>query len=468
MKKLIAFVMAVAILASLAGCTPEQAPAVAAPVALEQAFQNTWDAIVAGKSFTITVDSLDTNYEAGRKYLYSGYDESFSCEMKVYMDKEAKELSLYGYTVTNGQMNTVMVQDGWMGFYDEYDGRFYKKNISEKLDKLFAGELSEALMDEDELEDLEEDVDQEKLRTLWKEKVATKLNDTQWLKDNCAYTTVTEGTTVKHILQPDFEAVMEELAADLEDAFDKQAYKDLTGEIKDLDNEMTTKVILTQRDNMITGLEVEALVPEDEVTNTFTLSISIENIGTTQIDPDMQTEILEKLKEYTDTSGYLGKTRNDVYTNEYLGITADLSDWELATEDETAQMAGVTGFDNYYVEPVLYAVNTDGKSSLSVMVEESTSSSRTMDEQAYMNYGAKSIQYSMESAGFKRVKVTSETVEFAGEEHVILRVSASYNGQTIRQTVAVLRTEEYVYNITFITDDFERADELMTIFKPIE
>ena len=85
-----------------------------------------------------------------------------------------------------------------------------------------------------------------------------------------------------------------------------------------------------------------------------------------------------------------------------------------------------------------------------------------------MNYGAKSIQYSMESAGFKRVKVTTETVEFAGEEHVILRVSASYNGQTIRQTVAILRTEEYVYNITFITDDFERADELMTIFKPIE
>lgn len=479
MKKLIALLLALSMLAALAGCTPKAStdankPA-PEPVALDQALQNTKAAITQGKSFTVTVSGLITNYSEVESHLYYGMENTISGEIKLYLDEQNEQLSMYGQAVSDGEMVTSVLHDGWAVIYDLNEEKYFKQDISEEMEELFSedGLAPEALLTEEELEDLEETVDPEELPALWDSFAAEKLSDETWLRDTCGYTCATEGTTATHSFQAELRPLLTEVAAHFEEAFTEDGYEDLSRAIKRIDKEMTLQLTLTQENDMITSVALQLQQPEDDITNETRLSVSISDIGTTELDLDMLDQILEDLDEYNDAGNYLGTIDGQSYVNKSVGLAAEFGkDWVVATPEEAAELVGMSGdlvglensLEEYGIVCDLYAVYSDGRSTINIMVEENNFMTRNMSEEEYMQTGLESIKYSLESAGLSKVKTELGTMTFAGQEHITLEVSGSMYGTTVYETVVIIRTDDYIYTITAACHNTDRTEEFLSIF----
>lgn len=479
MKKLIALLLVLYMLAAFAGCTTKEKTVTAEPaaeaVSLQQALENTLAAICGGKPFDLTVDGLITYYSETDDDLYTGKDNSIYGELTICLDKESQELSVYGMMSTEGMMTTGIIHDGWVVVYDTNKDAYYKMDFSDQLEKLFSegGSSFEFLMTEDELEELEEDLDIEKLPALFQTLATEKFSDQAWLQEACGYTVSQEGSTVTHSFRCSIREVLTELSTYCEDTFTEDGYEELTRAIKRMDKETVLLLTLTQENDMITAIDLEIWEPEGQIDNLVRLNFTLENIGTAELDTDMLEDVLEDLDEVNESGNHFGTIDGQSYSNKAAGIAIELpKDWAVATQEEAAELVGMSssalGLEDslaeYGIACDLYAVYSDGRSTLNVMIQENSFMIRNMADEDFMQNSLDSTVSSLKSIGLKNVKGALSTITFAGQERIVIEVSGSMNGVTLYESIVVIRTDDYVYMITVSTPNTDHGEEFLSLF----
>lgn len=377
MKKLIALLLVLTMVFAFAGCepTPEEdtentvEPA-QVQVSLSEAMSNTMEALKAG-NLTITIVGGMESKQEQMPGLVSGNYDPIEGQLKVLLDPEEKELTVYGTTTSANELTTVIIHDGWMvnsvgymsGYYDSYlseylgdylgddVGSYFKVDISDSLDILFDDSEFESLEDvldkipEETLAEIEEVVDLEKLLELLETLGEEKFTNEQWWKDNFEYTATTEDGVTVHTFEIDPIMLLDLFFGHFEEVFvNAEDFEDLMEQIEDLTDympEFSMQVKLIQTGDMITGYGIYAETNESETKEQIKLdfTVTISDIGTTEIDTEMLDNIIEELPEseefYEEYYGDYDDIYDDIYDDYY--DSDDVTDGESddITEDVT-------------------------------------------------------------------------------------------------------------------------------------
>ena len=375
MKKLIALLLVLAMVFAFVGCdsevktetktektaettktTDEVAEEVTEPeqeeaeqVSLSAALENTVKALEAG-NLTVAIEGYAEYTEETTPGLVAGYYSPVSGQLQVMFDAEAKELTVYGKVMADSDIQTVLVYDGWSVSGGYYQDGWYKEDISEDLEMLFAdteeaGGLSELFgdMSEDEIAAIEEVIDLEKLVEILKTLATETFSDEQWVKDNLGYTVTTENGVTVHTFDLDIVALIKLVLGEVKDAFvDPKDYDDMMDMIeesleeafKDIEG-MDFKIKLIQTGDMITGIALEVAGVVDGENGKAEITVTISEIGTTTIDTEMLAGILEELPDYEE---YSKKYYDDYYGDSYGDFYSDNFEAYEGTETVTEEL----------------------------------------------------------------------------------------------------------------------------------
>ncbi len=323
MKKLIALLLVLAMVFAFAGCesaektkektektneaTPDTTESDAEQISLSDALDNTVKALEAG-NLTITIDGGAEVTEETIPGLVAGYYSPINGQLQIIVDPEEKDLTVYGKVMSDSEIQTVVVYDGWSVSGGYYMDGWYKEDISEDLEMLFtetdSGSLEELLgeLTEEDLEMIGEIIDLEKLIELLKTLVTEKFADEQWIKDNFGYTVTTESGTTVHTFDLDIMAIVKMLLGHIEEAFvNPEDYEELMelldeslADLEDLD----IKLKMIQTGDMITGFALEFEGEVDGEYGKVEFTVAISEIGTTTIDTEKLAKIIEELPDY--------------------------------------------------------------------------------------------------------------------------------------------------------------------------
>ena len=323
MKKLIALLLVLAMVFAFAGCesaetnkektektneaTSDTTKSDAEQVSLSDAFENTVKALEAG-NLTITIDGGAEMTEETVPGLVAGYYSPINGQLQILFDAEAKELTVYGKVMSDYEIQTVVVYDGWSVSGGYYMDGWYKEDISEDLEMLFTQSDSDSLKEllgdlpEEELEMIGEVIDLEKLMELLETLATEKFADEQWIKDTFGYTVTTENGATVHTFDLDLIAILKMLFEHMEEAFvDPEVYEELMEMLEDglteLEN-LDFKLKMIQTGDMITGFALEFEGEVDGEYGKAEITVTISEIGTTTIDTEMLEKIIEELPDY--------------------------------------------------------------------------------------------------------------------------------------------------------------------------
>ncbi len=333
MKRLIALLLVLAMVFAFAGCesdtetdkksrksaestegsseaTQEQTKPAKQPeqVSLSDALSNTTEELEAG-NLTVSMEGYVEMVQEQMPGLVSGMNIPLNGQFQIVAGREVEDISIYG-TLSSTVMMNIILHDGWLVTYDDIEEVYYKEDVSEDLESLFAEseyEDLEDLLDQipaEDLEDIEEIIDTEKLLELLKTLVTEKFTDEQWLKDTFGYTSAAENGVTVHTYDLDLIVLIEAIFGHFEEAFrDEDDFLDLMDMIDELADEIpefTLQLRLIQTDDRVTGIGVylEAEDPTTEQTIKLDITLSLSEIGTTQIDTEMLDDILDGVMEY--------------------------------------------------------------------------------------------------------------------------------------------------------------------------
>ena len=353
MKRLIALLLAIAMVFAFAGCQSEtqsesrgkkaaegtegsgeatqevtEAPESVQQVSLADALSNSAEKMEAG-NLTATLDGYVELLHEQTPGLASGARVPLGGTFQIAVDQENKDITVYGELSCVVVMNMILY-DGWMVSYDSNVEDYYKEDISEELEGLFEeGEEFESLdeildqIPEETLKEMEEIFDLEKMVELAETLFTEKFSDEQWLKDTFGYTSTTEGNVTVHTFELDLIVLLEEVFGHFEEAFvDEDLYLDLMDELDDMADEMPEfdlKLSLIQTDDELTGVGIylEAEDPEAEMNVKVDATVTFSQVGTTQIDTEMLENILDEVLEFDEFFekyyGEDGETEGDTY-----------------------------------------------------------------------------------------------------------------------------------------------------------
>lgn len=349
MKKLIALLLVLAMVFAFAGCesavetdiktekTTESAEGAKEPeqVSLAEALKNTMKALEAG-NLTITVDGGIEATEENVPGLVCGYWIPVSGQLQVMFDADSKDLTVYGKMMSEYEIGTVLIYDGWSVSGGYYEDDWYKEDISEDLEELFAydeteiDDLSDLLdqLPEEVLEMLEEVLDTEKLVELLETLVTEKFTDEQWVKEIYDYTVTTENEVTVHTIDLHWVTLIKQVLGHFEDAFvDQDDFEDLMESLEEGFEEveiLSFKVKLIQTGDMITGIALEFEGDEEGTYGKAEITVTLSEIGTTTIDTQMLADILEELPDYDEY--YKDRYGDDEFDDIILGGTETEAD----------------------------------------------------------------------------------------------------------------------------------------------
>ena len=147
----------------------------------------------------------------------------------------------------------------------------------------------------------------------------------------------------------------------------------------------------------------------------------------------------------------LGTVTGGRYENDFVGLACEPgSDWYIYSRDEIAQVSGLVKenvtdedilkqIENNGTAIVFYAAKDDGATSVNITV---TNTGRQLEgaisEDEMMELTLPQIEQTYPSLGYEDLKVSSETVTFAGTTHPCLVISATANGMQIYQRQVLL------------------------------
>ncbi len=169
----------------------------------------------------------------------------------------------------------------------------------------------------------------------------------------------------------------------------------------------------------------------------------------------------EETPEEPEAEVSAGSLEGGVYTSTFLGIACELdSNWTYATEEELAEMNNLSSelvndeelaelMENSPTIFDMYAYADDGMTTMNIVLENlGVIYGITLDEDGYLDMGMETLEKALESMELEDMTIEKDTVEFAGAEHVCVRVSATYMEVPFYQEQIYVKQGSYMGIVT--------------------
>ena len=179
-------------------------------------------------------------------------------------------------------------------------------------------------------------------------------------------------------------------------------------------------------------------------------------------------------------SPFVGSYSNNVYTNEFLGITCQLNaDWTVFNEEQLAQLAGLTAdlMDNEALKEQMekgtaiyafYGQAQGGQVNMNIVLERlSLINGILLDEKGYVEIAKDQLVKGLESVGLETVTAEPVTLQFAGAEHAGIRVQGTMQGVTLYETIACVKNGNYIASVVTASVGTDTTADLLALFKPL-
>lgn len=172
-----------------------------------------------------------------------------------------------------------------------------------------------------------------------------------------------------------------------------------------------------------------------------------------------------------------GIVTGNTYKSEFIGIQCSLDEsWIISTEDELAQLAGLTAsqienedikslLDNSSVVYDFFATKDSGFETLNINMNDLGSTGIEGDsEDQIAELARPQIESMLNDSGFEDCTVVKESIVFAGQEHPCYVITGSVSGvQIYEKMVMIIRSGVVIY-VTACTLMEDTTDSLLSLF----
>ena len=181
----------------------------------------------------------------------------------------------------------------------------------------------------------------------------------------------------------------------------------------------------------------------------------------------------------------LGTTADGTYENAYFGIGVKPGDdWIFYSTEELATTSGISA-DQMTVESVkellakqqtvfdMFAMSSDGLRTMNVVFEDlGTVYGALLDESGYIDIALSKLAPSLEAQGFKNIVTEKGSLEFAGSEHGIIRLTSQMSVNNIDidvyEMVIVIKQDNYITSVTLASFMEDHVAEMAEWFYAVK
>ena len=181
----------------------------------------------------------------------------------------------------------------------------------------------------------------------------------------------------------------------------------------------------------------------------------------------------------------LGTTADGTYENAYFGIGVKPGDdWIFYSTEELATTSGIST-DQMTVESVkellakqqtvfdMFAMSSDGLRTMNVVFEDlGTVYGALLDESGYIDIALSKLAPSLEAQGFKNIVTEKGSLEFAGSEHGIIRLTSQMSVNNIDidvyEMVIVIKQDNYITSVTLASFMEDHVAEMAEWFYAVK
>ena len=178
--------------------------------------------------------------------------------------------------------------------------------------------------------------------------------------------------------------------------------------------------------------------------------------------------------------GAITETENGThYENSYLGFACDLDEnWYVYSEEEMAQMAGITAeqFEGTDYEELLkntsvfydfFAARTDGMATINVNYSYTGPMVQALDMDSYLEAMIPQLKSVLEAGGMSDVSIEKSSVTFCGSERTGLLIRAKTQGVDYYAQQIYTVVGPRISTLTLGTFLEDNTADLVALFQPI-
>lgn len=171
-----------------------------------------------------------------------------------------------------------------------------------------------------------------------------------------------------------------------------------------------------------------------------------------------------------------GTVANNRYESAYAGIVCQLdSNWSFMTDEQIRQNNEQTmnlmgedyaaALEKATVITDMFAVHANQMDTVNVSFEKMTGINVALTEDAYAQASAKGVADGLGAAGIENVTHEIGKIQFAGSEHTAIRVAGSFSGIAVYQTIAVVKTGNYMMLVASCTWNTNYTEDVLANFQ---
>ena len=170
----------------------------------------------------------------------------------------------------------------------------------------------------------------------------------------------------------------------------------------------------------------------------------------------------------------LGTVDGNTYTNETLGLRCELdANWYVYTEAELASLMGVVAdslsdsiigdaIDNNQSVTVFFAMDTTTYGNINITISKDSMSA--LGEENFVALMVPQMKPLLEQSGFENVTCTEAEIEFAGQTHTGIDITATVQGMTAYERQVYLMADSCMYVVTATAYEENGAQAMLDIF----
>lgn len=172
----------------------------------------------------------------------------------------------------------------------------------------------------------------------------------------------------------------------------------------------------------------------------------------------------------------LGKTSNNTYNNEFLGIRCTLpAEWSFYTDEEILELNNITEeiVDEDVVERLkeaniiydMYAANEEDGSNININLEKLNAVQMIgLDIKQSLEEQTDEIKTAYQNMGFTDINIQYQKIKVSGKEFDGLKISAETQGIDFYSTVFVSKKGQYLANVTLSSLLTDQTDTILSYF----
>ena len=183
-----------------------------------------------------------------------------------------------------------------------------------------------------------------------------------------------------------------------------------------------------------------------------------------------------------DAEKVLSEIKGNEYVNEFLGIRASFpADWSVMDAGEAAQLLGYAAeqLDNEALTELLnssgvisdmYALRGDQSGdNVNIQFEDlGKLYGKLLSETSYLDIAMPKLEDSFGQIGFALREKEVGEYDFAGDTHMSVRITGSYNGIDCYERIVVLKQGNYIASVSAFSLDEQRLEDIFALFEPLQ